>query len=121
MAPSTCQKQERPVYCVPPLSFLSDRRYVDHDFQTATQFGYEDLIKQHEKFEERIKFWTPEVCLRQPHLFDFVITVLLLPPNPSLTIARRRRHSPLRILAFPARGSSRRLFLPRQSRIPHSL
>jgi NAD+ kinase len=50
-------------------------RYVDSEFETAPTFDYDGLKKEFPKSTQKIKFWTPEICLRQPHLFDFVITV----------------------------------------------
>ncbi|RUS26808.1 ATP-NAD kinase-like domain-containing protein [Jimgerdemannia flammicorona] len=41
--------------------------YVDAKLQNSKRFRY--------KREGKLKFWTPELCATQPHLFDFVITL----------------------------------------------
>jgi NAD+ kinase len=51
---------------------------VDQDFERAQSFDYEGLVQHTPAYHRRIKFWTPELCLGQPHLFDFVMTVLNL-------------------------------------------
>jgi NAD+ kinase len=59
------------------FSFASSyNRFVDADFEKSACFDYKGLLSKDAGFKSRIKFWTPEICLRQPHLFDFVITVL---------------------------------------------
>ena len=35
------------------------------------------LIKANPTFANRIHYWTPELCIKRPHTFDFVITVSL--------------------------------------------
>src|SRR5271170_26330 len=87
--------------------------YVDQDFDTSPAFDYQGLLQQNPTYSRRVKFWTPELCLRQPHLFDFVITV---PPLPSpevvmLIVVGRRRHRPLCFLAFPTCRPPRRILL----------
>jgi hypothetical protein len=99
----------------------SDGRYVDQDFETSPSFDYQGLMKQNPPNHERVKFWTPELCLRKPHLFDFVITV---PPTSSLsflTAARRRRNSVIRILALSTSSSPSSLLFPRVTRISNPL
>ena len=98
----------------------SDGSYVDQDFETAPSFDYQGLVKQDPSYPERIKFWTPELCLRQPHLFDFVITVKPRPLS-FLIAARRWRHSLIHIMALSKSSPSSSFLLPRFTRFPNPL
>ncbi|RUS24664.1 ATP-NAD kinase-like domain-containing protein [Jimgerdemannia flammicorona] len=49
--------------------------YVDSKFLKSKRFRYKHLVKGSSVCFDKLKFWTPELCANQPHLFDFVITL----------------------------------------------
>ncbi|KAL1924198.1 uncharacterized protein VTP21DRAFT_7233 [Calcarisporiella thermophila] len=48
--------------------------YVEEKLRDARKFKYRQLVKT-SKFADNIKFWTPDLCARSPHMFDFIITL----------------------------------------------
>jgi NAD+ kinase len=82
--PYTVYLPSSPFLSLPPIpvrnpsyrpSGIAHSRYVDADFENSTPFDYKGLLSKNPNFKSRVKFWTPDITLRQPHLFDFVITV----------------------------------------------
>ena len=123
---SKSKKDPYTMYLLPSQNGKLIWSYVDQDFESAPSFDYEGLKKRFPSSMDRIKFWSPELCLRRPHLFDFVITVPQIPlsmcPQADLdVVAGRRRHSPLHLLALPTRRPARSLLLPRQLGLPNAL
>ncbi|RUS14470.1 ATP-NAD kinase-like domain-containing protein [Endogone sp. FLAS-F59071] len=49
--------------------------YVDAKFLNSKRFRYKHLVKGSAICQDKLKFWTPELCATQPQLFDFVITL----------------------------------------------
>jgi len=50
--------------------------YVDQNIREGKEFDAMSIISE-PSFENRLRYWTPEMCLKHPHTFDFVITVSL--------------------------------------------
>jgi NAD+ kinase len=72
---SVNKKDPYTVYFSPNNLKVNKISYVDQDFETSPSFDYQGLMANTPSYYGRVKFWTPELCLRQPHLFDYVITV----------------------------------------------
>jgi hypothetical protein len=85
--------------------------FVDQDFETASGFEYEALVKSNPRYQHRLKFWTPEICLRQPHLFDFVITVQPPHPTPPLSLNPTLHPSSLVVVVVVVGVATSLLFL----------
>ncbi|BFZ59551.1 hypothetical protein YB2330_000562 [Saitoella coloradoensis] len=49
--------------------------YVNHQFENSPNFDAAGILAENESYHNRLKFWTPELCARHPHLFDFVVTL----------------------------------------------
>lgn len=49
--------------------------YVDHEFRDKPEFDSPGLLKQREFYSCRLRYWTPELCAKRPHMFDFVLTL----------------------------------------------
>jgi hypothetical protein len=51
-----------------------------------------------------LRYWTSEMCSNAPHLFDFVVTVSLVPilyGEEADKVARWRRYGPIHFVALP--------------------
>lgn len=48
--------------------------YVDHNIRECTEFDAASISSE-PSFSDRLRYWTPEMCIRHPHAFDFVITL----------------------------------------------
>ncbi|KAK5129658.1 hypothetical protein LTR08_002983 [Meristemomyces frigidus] len=49
--------------------------WVDSKLRHSKRFGLDSLLAKDERFPAMLKFWTPDICLEQPELFDLVITL----------------------------------------------
>ncbi|KAI7905766.1 ATP-NAD kinase-like domain-containing protein [Cokeromyces recurvatus] len=49
--------------------------FVDEKLKNSKRFKYDKIIKNHPKAQDKLKFWTPELCALQPKSFDFIITL----------------------------------------------
>lgn len=50
-------------------------RYVENTLQDDQAFDAEYLLSQDPSRQNRLKYWTTELCGSHPHTFDFAITV----------------------------------------------
>lgn len=50
-------------------------RYVENTLQENPDFGAQDLLAKDQLRQNRLKYWTTELCAARPHTFDFAITV----------------------------------------------
>ena len=50
-------------------------RYVEDTLQDNPQFGAKDLLAQDTSRQNRLRYWTTDICGKSPHTFDFAITV----------------------------------------------
>lgn len=51
--------------------------YVENTLEKNHIFDAEGLVSQEPSREDRLKYWTNELCAKYPHTFDFAITVCL--------------------------------------------
>ncbi|KAI8990120.1 ATP-NAD kinase-like domain-containing protein [Pilobolus umbonatus] len=49
--------------------------YVDGKLKKSKGFQYEKILKHYPVADERLGFWTPELCASDPKMFDFIITL----------------------------------------------
>jgi hypothetical protein len=49
--------------------------YVDEKLKSSKRFKLERLKREYPAYEDKLRFWTPELCATQPKLFDFIVTV----------------------------------------------
>ncbi|KAL9545218.1 hypothetical protein MBANPS3_007246 [Mucor bainieri] len=49
--------------------------FVDEKLKTSKGFKYQKILQHCPEAEERLGFWTPELCAVQPKMFDFIITL----------------------------------------------
>lgn len=49
--------------------------WVDSKLRKSKRFGLESLLEQDQRFTDMLHFWTPNLCLERPELFDLVITL----------------------------------------------
>jgi NAD kinase len=56
-------------------------RYVDEKLKNSKGFKYQKILKHFPQAEERLGFWTPELCAIHPKMFDFIVTVSNKPIN----------------------------------------
>ncbi|CEP10554.1 hypothetical protein [Parasitella parasitica] len=49
--------------------------YVDEKLKTSKGFKYHKILQHYPEAEERLGFWTPELCAIQPKMFDFIVTL----------------------------------------------
>lgn len=49
--------------------------YVDAKLKTTKRFRYKRIIERFPAYENKLKFWDPDLCASQPKLFHFIITV----------------------------------------------
>lgn len=53
------------------------KSYVDEKLKTSKGFKYQKILQHYPEAQERLGFWTPELCAIQPKMFDFIVTVSL--------------------------------------------
>ncbi|KAI9718052.1 MAG: hypothetical protein M1812_004310 [Candelaria pacifica] len=49
--------------------------YVEKTLEKNHKFDAKGLVSEDETFQDRLRYWTVELCARHPHTFDFVITL----------------------------------------------
>ncbi len=54
---------------------LISYRYVEKTLQTNSKFDAQGLVAEDPSYEDRLKYWTNELCATRPHTFDIVVTV----------------------------------------------
>lgn len=57
--------------------FLKKKSYVDEKLKSSKRFRYEKILEKYPLANEKLLFWTPELCVSKPKTFDFIITVSL--------------------------------------------
>lgn len=97
--------------------------YVENTLREARQFDAAGLVDKDPSYKDRLRYWDNELCQTAPHTFDIIIAVrsprsIAIYIQLTSTPARRRRHSPIRILALPKRRPARSLFRAWLSRLP---
>lgn len=53
-------------------------RYVEETMKENTIFDAQGLLDADESRNDRLKFWTNELCKKKPHTFDIAVAVSLL-------------------------------------------
>jgi NAD+ kinase len=49
--------------------------YVDHKLRKSKRFDIDTLLAKDPRFENMLRFWTPELCWTHPEKFDLVLTL----------------------------------------------
>ncbi|KAF2659800.1 ATP-NAD kinase [Lophiostoma macrostomum CBS 122681] len=49
--------------------------YVDHKLRKSKRFDTPSLLAKDERFEDMLRFWTPDLCWTSPEKFDLVLTL----------------------------------------------
>ncbi|KAF2452121.1 ATP-NAD kinase [Karstenula rhodostoma CBS 690.94] len=49
--------------------------YVDHKLRKSKRFDMPSLLAKDARFENMLRFWTPELCWESPEKFDLVLTL----------------------------------------------
>ena len=49
--------------------------WVDAKLKNSKRFGVDSICAQDHRFKDMLQFWTPDLCLDRPELFDLVITL----------------------------------------------
>ena len=49
--------------------------YVDAKLRSSTRFDAPGIVDQDERFQDMLKYWTPDLCWSQPEKFDLVLTL----------------------------------------------
>ncbi|KAG2171789.1 hypothetical protein INT43_008169 [Umbelopsis isabellina] len=49
--------------------------YVDEKLKDSKRFKLARFRQENPELEEKMRFWTPELCATQPKLFDFIVTL----------------------------------------------
>ncbi|KAM3579348.1 hypothetical protein VKS41_008207 [Umbelopsis sp. WA50703] len=49
--------------------------YVDEKLKHSKRFKLARFRQENPELEEKLRFWTPELCATQPKLFDFIVTL----------------------------------------------
>lgn len=57
------------------VALMMMARYVEDTLQENPEFGAKDLLAQDTSRQNRLRYWTTELCGARPHTFDFAITV----------------------------------------------
>lgn len=50
-------------------------RYVENTLEHNDRFDAMGLVASDPSYPGRLKYWTNELCRKQPQTFDFVVTV----------------------------------------------
>ena len=48
---------------------------MDEKIKNARGFRYKKIIQRYPEYQDKLRFWNPELCALQPKLFDFIVTV----------------------------------------------
>ncbi|KAF7728768.1 hypothetical protein EC973_005606 [Apophysomyces ossiformis] len=48
--------------------------YVDAKIKRSRLFGYNKMLQYHPMCEDKLRFWTPELVVAEPNVFDFIVT-----------------------------------------------
>ena len=59
----------------PFMALMIMARYVENTLQDHPAFGAKDLLTKDASRQDRLRYWTTELCGASPHTFDFAITV----------------------------------------------
>ncbi|KAI8384410.1 ATP-NAD kinase-like domain-containing protein [Radiomyces spectabilis] len=49
--------------------------YVDEKLKASKRFRYKKVLRRYPNAVDKLKFWNPEMCVLQPKMFDFIITL----------------------------------------------
>jgi NAD+ kinase len=49
--------------------------YVDHKLQRSKRFDAASLVAKDKRFEQSLRYWTPDLCWETPEKFDLVLTL----------------------------------------------
>lgn len=49
--------------------------YVDHKLRKSKRFDAASLVAQDKRFEDMLRYWTPDLCWETPEKFDLVLTL----------------------------------------------
>ncbi|KAI9493022.1 ATP-NAD kinase-like domain-containing protein [Zychaea mexicana] len=49
--------------------------YVDEKIKNARGFRYNKIMQRYPEYQDKLRFWNPELCALQPKLFDFIVTL----------------------------------------------
>lgn len=49
--------------------------YVDHKLRTSKRFDAASLVAKDKRFEQTLRYWTPDLCWTSPEIFDLVLTL----------------------------------------------
>ncbi|OCL02464.1 NAD kinase [Glonium stellatum] len=49
--------------------------YVDHKLRKSKRFGLNSILEKDPRFENMLRFWTPDLCWSSPEKFDLVLTL----------------------------------------------
>lgn len=49
--------------------------YVDEKLRNSRGFKYQKILEHYPQAEDRLGFWTPELCASHPKMFDFIVTL----------------------------------------------
>jgi NAD+ kinase len=49
--------------------------YVDHKLRKSKRFDMPSLLAKDDRFQDMLRFWTPELCWTSPEKFDLVLTL----------------------------------------------
>ncbi|KAF1967862.1 ATP-NAD kinase [Bimuria novae-zelandiae CBS 107.79] len=49
--------------------------YVDHKLRSSKRFDTPSLLAKDSRFENMLRFWTPDLCWESPEKFDLVLTL----------------------------------------------
>lgn len=48
---------------------------MEEKLKDDEHFDYEGLVKGDKARQEKLKFWTNELCKKKPHMFDIILAV----------------------------------------------
>ncbi|KAF2028652.1 ATP-NAD kinase [Setomelanomma holmii] len=49
--------------------------YVDHKLQKSKRFNAASLVAKDKRYENMLRYWTPDLCWETPEIFDLVLTL----------------------------------------------
>lgn len=49
--------------------------YVDHKLRKSKRFDAASLVAKDQRFEDMLRYWTPDLCWETPEIFDLVLTL----------------------------------------------
>jgi hypothetical protein len=74
--------------------------YVDEKLKQSKRFKLEKYHSEYPDLEDKLRFWTPDLCATHPKLFDFIVTVCLGAVTISCILTARRLKFITYILAW---------------------